>query len=218
MKYLAALVFALPLVACGEGEDDFSVDVAMPTSQVQGQLMALTGGDFQQMAGIAPLRPMNPEPGILRYQFFGDNGEERGTLQFRIEGLDGGRSRIHAALDLDAVEYEVDGDDMVVSEYRAESELENSLQSWAKKVNESGYGSLAGVDETLSLISVLMQPNRIAALENPGAFASWDEDYEYVVPSGGFAEDSGFASDYEMDASIGSGKFEEESGGWGSES
>ncbi|APE27547.1 hypothetical protein [Aurantiacibacter gangjinensis] len=224
MKRLAALFLALPLAACGEGEEDFSVDVALSTSQAQAQLIAMDGGAMRSLVGLAPLRATIPEAGVLRYEFLDAGGNAAGVLQYRIERLEENRSRIHAALDLDSVEYEFDGEDMVVSEIRGENMLEQGMRVWADNVNASGYGSLADVNDALSVFSIAMQPELMAQLNDPSAMMEWAGAASAYDEPVGFSDDSygggddwaaGAAPAYETDSYDSGGYGDGSEGGWG---
>ena len=191
MRKFLALALPVALAACGDGETDFTVDVAMTTGEAQSRLMALDGGALPGAVGLAPVRVTNPEPGQLHYAFLDEDGGESGTLVFTIEGIDGGRSRIHTALDLAAVNYEIDGVSQVLSETLAENLLEQNLRDWAEDVSAIGYGSLDEVNATIAIFAIAMRPDRMAALDDPASAFAWMEG-DAFGESGGFADDATF--------------------------
>ena len=221
MKRILAGAALLALTACGEGSEDFAVDVQMSASQVQLELLGLQGGTIAQVAGAPALRPNNPEAGIVEYSFVGAEGDEVGKVRFRIEEVGAVSSRIHAAVDLDPVEFDDDGTKMVVDERKAENHLETALESWAANVQGDGYGSPVDVGESLGIIAVLLNSDLSGSLNNAAELFDWTgegpgygmADAYVGEGSDSYAVDDGFGEPMDKGPDTFGGA--EDSGGWG---
>jgi hypothetical protein len=227
-KLILAASLAL-LAGCGDGGEDFSVDVAMAPENVRAELMRLDGGSMLPALSFPRLSPAALDEDAIRIAFTGDNGEESGTLLMRVEGLSAKSSRIHVALDLPEAQAKIRGKQMVLSEAKAEGILRTRLGTWARGVASSGYGSLDSVNQVLSGLALAVRPAQyekvIGAVDDPAAFNGLLDSEFLAAGDGGYASDIPEAGDLDAaspepaDPSFAEAGDDavDESGGWANE-
>lgn len=175
MRRFVCLAATAMLAACGEGGEDFSVDVAMAPDKARAELGRLDGGDLLRALHLRPITAQRNAEGELLFVLPGDDGEQ-GTLLLRFEETETHGSRIHVALDLPALTRTIDGERMVLSETKVEASLKEDLESWAQAVGSRGYASLDDLNSTLGGTSIALQPDKLdqllAAAEDPDKLAA----------------------------------------------
>lgn len=184
MRGLLAAGMALALGACGGG-DDFTIDVDRPAERAYGQLSSFDGGMIRQYLGLPAPKRSTPGDGEVLYTIDGTGDYDDATLAFRVEPMDGGRSRVHVNIEMPSVRANFGGSEKVLRESKVEREFRKKLQKWADglKAGDDPQNILE-MNEMMGAMVLAMNPAKInevmAMATRPGfldefiAQAAWD--------------------------------------------
>ena len=154
------------------GTNDFEVVVHRPQAEVYSTFSGLrtfSGGGLQQ-AGIATagIRTSRPSANELVFTSGPDGGEMSMRIAFTFEPVDGGQAtRVRAAIDVPPVEYEIDGEDMELSESKVENAIEESVAKMAEQIDmgRTPDEAAAELNFTLDLVALASQPDKFNAAQ-----------------------------------------------------
>jgi len=152
------------------GTNDFEVEVHRPQAEVYSAFSGLrtfSSGGFQQ-AGIATagIRTSRPSANELIFTSGPEGGDMSMRIAFTFEPIDGGQgTRVRAAIDVPPVEYEIDGEDMYLSETKVENAIEESVAKMAEQIDmgRSPDEAASELNLTLDLVALASQPDKFNA-------------------------------------------------------
>ena len=152
------------------GTNDFEVVVHRPQAEVYSAFSGLrtfSAGGLQQAgitgAGIKTARPSGNE---LIFTSGPDGGDMSMRIAFTFEPLDGGQAtRVRAAIDVPPVEYEIDGENMQLSETKVENAIEESVAKMAEQIDmgRSPDQAASELNFTLDMVALASQPDKFNA-------------------------------------------------------
>lgn len=192
MRILLVPVLLL-LAACGgvggSGETGFAVEVDRPAQQVAADLATLEGG-VQGDFSLSKTEVFREEEGpyALNFRLVApkDNEHQVSTpeanFKFKLEALEGGRTRIAVMLDVPAVKYYAEK--KVLSEAKVFKELKSVLEKYAAAVQAGGDASmaLAEIDYVFVAVGLAMDKN---AMKNLATSQYGAADFSELVDGGG---------------------------------
>ena len=152
------------------GEDDFEVTVLRSPSEVHSAFSsARTFSGGLSAHSTARIRTERPSPNELIY-YAGDPGEENGlriALTFTPDD-DGKRTVVTAAIDVPAIEYDIDGEAMVLSESKVEDSFEEDIAAIAVELSQGrdARDELNAFRDKLDLVSIALDPDAVDRLQN----------------------------------------------------
>ena len=152
------------------GTNDFEVVVHRPQAEVYSTFSGLrtfSGGGLQQ-AGIATagIRTSRPSANELIFTSGPEGGDMSMRIAFTFEPIDGGQgTRVRAAIDVPPVEYEIDGQDMQLSETKVENAIEESVAKMAEQIDmgRSPDEAASELNFTLDMVALASQPDKFNA-------------------------------------------------------
>lgn len=152
------------------GTNDFEVVVHRPQAEVYSAFSGLrtfSAGGLQQ-AGItgAGIKTARPSANELIFTSGPDGGEMSMRIAFTFEPVDGGQAtRVRAAIDVPPVEYEIDGEDMQLSETKVENAIEESVAKMAEQIDmgRSPDQPASELNFTLDMVALASQPDKFNA-------------------------------------------------------
>ena len=155
------------------GTNDFEVVVHRPQGEVYSAfngLRTFSGGSGLQQAGIATagIQTSRPSPNELIFTSGPEGGDKSMRIAFTFEPIDGGQAtRVRAAIDVPPVKYEIDGEDMQLSESKVENAIEESVAKMAEQIDmgRSPSGAAAELNLTLDLVALASQPDKFNAAQ-----------------------------------------------------
>lgn len=174
MKFLL-LPLMLLLAACG-GNEEFTIELDRPSNEVAAALADLDGG---KDSGFAIYRTQvektRGDPHTLGFRFVApkDDGQQdpatEANVLFRLEAIDGGRTRIAVEVDVPEVKYNATGTDMVLSERKVARELKKALEDYGTALNTGGDGgqALLKVDYLFAAIALSLDKKSLESMTSP---------------------------------------------------
>ena len=154
------------------GESDFEVPVNRPADEVYSAFSgARTFNGGLRNAGYAKVKVRTERPSDKEIVFW--SGEEGAKNAMRIAltiepGSSAKQSTLTAAIDVPAVEYDVDGEDMVLSESKVEDVFEENIAAIAGRLS-NGQDPQAELDEfrdMLDLVALATNPKEMQKFED----------------------------------------------------
>lgn len=152
------------------GTNDFEVVVHQPQAEVYSAFSGMrtfSNTGFQQ-AGIATagVKTTRPSPNELIFTSGPEGGEQSMRVAFTFEPVDGGQAtRVRAAIDVPPVTYEIDGEDMQLSESKVENAIEEAVAKIAEQMDmgRSPGEAASELNFTLDMVALASQPEKLNA-------------------------------------------------------
>ncbi len=152
----------LALGACDDGED-FALDVNVPAERAYADLSHLSGGAIVSMASLPAFGREKPQDGEIRYILHSVEGKGDAKIGFRVENAGPGKSRVHVAVDMPAVDIKINGADKYISEYKTEQVLRKLLIQWGKTrgSGEPATEQIAGINTAMGAFALVLSPGKL---------------------------------------------------------
>lgn len=183
----------LLLAACGggggSGETGFAVEVDRPTQQVAADLAALDG-DVESDISLSKTQilRLQEDPYSLHFRLVAPKDNEHqvsspeASFKFKLEALEGGRTRIAVTLDVPAVKYYAEK--KVLSEAKVFKELKSVLEKYAAAVQAGGDTSVAVAEVDYLFVAVALGMDK-NAMKNLATSQYGAADFSELVEGGG---------------------------------
>jgi hypothetical protein len=213
MKFLLVPVLLL-LAACGNagnGNKGFAVEVDRPAIEVAADLAALEADD---LAAIIPSQTQviktQADAYSLDFRFVAPTASSKAkpqetNIHFRLEQLEGNRTRIRVNLDVPSIVLYGPGKDKMLSASKLGGQLKLALDSYASLVKQGREATAAvgKIDFLFSALALAMDRSameNLAAADSSGAdFGQFaDDDVAYSPP-----ERDDYSSEYSSDPAYG---------------
>src|SRR5688500_18344438 len=121
------------------GSNDFEVVVHRPHAEVYATfngLRTFSSGLGQAGVQTAGIKTSRPSPNELIFTSGPEGGEQSMRVAFTFEPVAGGQAtRVRAAIDVPPVSYEIDGEDIQLSESKVENAIEESVAKIAEQID-----------------------------------------------------------------------------------
>lgn len=166
----------LLLTACGfgggTGETGFAVEVDRPAQQVATDL-AVLDADVQSDISLSRTQVFRSEEGpyALNFRLVAPKENEHqfsqpeANFKFRLEALEGGRTRIAVTLDVPAVKVDDAGKKKVLSEAKVTTQLRSALEKYAAAVKGGGETATAVAEIDFLFVAVALGMDK-TSMEN----------------------------------------------------
>ena len=167
------------------GTNDFEVVVHQPQAEVYSAFSGMrtfSNTGFQQ-AGIATagVKTTRPSPNELIFTSGPEGGEQSMRVAFTFEPVDGGQAtRVRAAIDVPPVTYEIDGEDMQLSESKVENAIEEAVAKIAEQMDKgrSPGEAASELNFTLDMVALASQPEKLNAAK--AVMERQEAEYEHL--------------------------------------
>lgn len=175
-RILLVTFASLLLAACGQGSDDFQINVARPADRVEAAFDHAAIDPM--MSGLFPgLKVVRSKPadGEVLYTIPGD-GSFPATIKLTFRpGKDGKTTVVHAAIDAPSTKVDFEGKAMVLSESKVEMMVRGILRSAGKKLEDGKdiASEQRAFSQLLTMLAIVTDSKQLKLAKDASKYPDW---------------------------------------------